>query len=90
MQKDAEACQAAKRQRKLVEASNTAGLTRVASVFCADLAQGSNQRFAQAEIYLSVAEVPRWSKRYQASAKPKLYSVGTVALQGRKALGIWQ
>lgn len=92
-QKDpnASGCDDFKQQQKNREAQAKKGLALVAQHFCADMSKYRfGKSFDRAHVWVTITNVPRWSKRADAKAPPKVVDAGLHKISTVAALGIWR
>jgi hypothetical protein len=63
-------CVALEWQRERKRESIEMGFMRLASAFCADMRDRFNTAFNEARIWIAMADVPRWSRRYVDTKEP--------------------
>jgi hypothetical protein len=85
------ACESAKERLKLQREAQREGLRRVASAFCADLAEVRGQgRYRQADIWIVLTHAPRWENRKNAKREQEYIFLGRVNLDQVPPPKIWR
>lgn len=87
---DEEICTTMETERNERRSNVEEGMTRLASAFCADMRGSFGMDFAQARIWVALADVPRWSQRWVGEKDKDFIDLGTVALEQVPSFGVWR